>query len=117
MTSAAPWAGASIVRTWKGWIRSADRQKYAKYLEETGLREYRETPGNLGAFVMWRAEGDRTEVTAVSFWANRESITAFAGDDISVAVFYPEDDAYLIERDALTRHYDVGGVSDPGAPA
>lgn len=117
MTRTKPWAEASIVRTWKGWIRSVDRQKYAEYLDETGLREYRETPGNLGAFVMWRAEGDRTEVTTVSFWDNRESIVAFAGDDISVAVFYPEDDAYLIERDTVTRHYELGGAGNPAAPA
>jgi hypothetical protein len=108
MTSVEPWAHASIVRTWKGWIRTADRQKYGEYLEQTGLREYRETAGNLGAFVMFRAEDERTEVTTVSFWDTRESITAFAGDDISVAVFYPEDDAYLIERDTVTRHYDIG---------
>jgi heme-degrading monooxygenase HmoA len=108
MTGAGPWTDATIVRTWKGWIRSADRQKYAEYLEETGLSEYRETPGNRGAFVMWRAEGERTEVTTVSFWDSLESITAFAGDDIATAVFYPEDDAYLIERDTVTRHYELG---------
>ena len=110
-------AGASVVRMWTGWIRSSDRHTYAAYLEETGLGEYRETPGNLGAFVMWRPEGDRTEVTTVSFWDNRESIKAFAGDDISVAVFYSEDDKYLLERDTFTRHYELeapaGAVGGP----
>jgi hypothetical protein len=117
MTGGEPWAHASIVRTWKGWIRSTDRQEYAEYLEQTGLREYRETPGNLGAFVMWRVDCDRTEVTTVSFWDNLGSITAFAGDDISVAVFYPEDDAFLIERDSSTVHYEIGGAGEPVAPA
>ncbi|MET0989448.1 MAG: hypothetical protein ABWY54_02250 [Glaciihabitans sp.] len=105
MEPSVPPAGASVVRMWTGWIRSADRAQYAAYLEATGLREYRETPGNRGAFAMFREEGDRTEVTTVSFWNDRNSITAFAGDDISVARFYPEDDEYLLERDTHTRHY------------
>jgi heme-degrading monooxygenase HmoA len=108
MTTREPGATASVVRTWTGWIRSADRQTYGAYLEETGLREYRQTPGNLGAFAMFRTDGDRTEVTTVSFWDDRDSIRAFAGDDISAAVFYPEDDRYLLERDTVTRHYEIG---------
>jgi heme-degrading monooxygenase HmoA len=105
-------ARASVVRMWSGWIRSIDREAYGAYLEETGLREYRQTPGNLGALVMFRAEGDRTEVTTVSFWTDRESITAFAGDDITRAVFYPEDDAYLLERDTRTRHYEIDSPAE-----
>jgi heme-degrading monooxygenase HmoA len=107
MSAREPADGASVVRTWTGWIRSADRQRYGAYLEETGLREYRQTSGNLGAFAMFRADGDRTEVTTVSFWDDRESIRAFAGVDISAAVFYPEDDEYLLERDTRTKHYEI----------
>ena len=106
-------AQARIVRMWTGWIRTADRDTYSDYLEETGLREYRETPGNLGAWVLWRAEGDRTEVTTVSFWDRLDSIAAFAGDDLTTAVFYPEDDAYLLERDLVARHYEMGRPSVP----
>jgi len=113
MTTDGPGAGASIVRTWSGWIRSTDRASYSAYLEETGLSGYRQTPGNLGAFTMFRAEGDRTEVTTVSFWTDRESIRAFAGDDIEVAVFYPEDDEYLLERDSFTRHYEIDSPTEP----
>jgi heme-degrading monooxygenase HmoA len=109
MTASQPVTGASVVRTWTGWIRPGDRDRYAAYLEETGLREYRETPGNRGAFAMFRDEGDRTEVTTVSFWDERDSIRAFAGDDISTAVFYPEDDEFLLERDTTTRHYEIAG--------
>ena len=113
MTAAELDAGASIVRTWTGWIRSTDRGRYAAYLEKTGLSEYRQTPGNLGAFAMFREEGDRTEVITVSFWTDRESIRAFAGDDIEAAVFYPEDDEYLLERDTFTRHYEIGSPTEP----
>jgi hypothetical protein len=43
----------------------------------------------------------------LSFWDSRDSIRAFAGEDIDQAVFYPEDDRFLVERDLMVRHYDV----------
>ena len=36
-----------------------------------------------------------------------EAIKAFAGDEPEVAVFYPEDDRYLVEREELVSHYEV----------
>jgi hypothetical protein len=38
-----------IVRTWRGWVRTEDAAAYIAYIDETGMREYRETPGNLAA--------------------------------------------------------------------
>jgi heme-degrading monooxygenase HmoA len=54
-----------------------------------------------------RDDGDRSEIITFSLWDSRDSIRAFAGDDIGQAVFYPEDDRYLIERDRTVRHYEV----------
>jgi hypothetical protein len=31
----------------------------------------------------------------------------FAGDDISRAVFYPEDDEYLVDRETTVSHHEV----------
>ena len=39
-------------------------------------------------------------------------MTAFAGADVTVARFFPEDDAYLVERELTVAHYEVAG----GAP-
>jgi hypothetical protein len=36
-----------------------------------------------------------------------DSIKAFAGEDPEKAVFYPEDDRFLIERDLTAAHYEV----------
>lgn len=96
------------MRSWRGWIRPDDREDYTAYLEKTGLSEYRSTPGNLGAIALFRDLPDgRCEVRTLSWWASRDDITAFAGDDIDVAVFYPEDDRYLIGRDTVVEHFDV----------
>ncbi len=43
----------------------------------------------------------------LSFWDDLASIEAFAGDDIEVAVFYPEDDRFLTASDLTAYHYEV----------
>jgi heme-degrading monooxygenase HmoA len=97
-----------IARTWRGWVRTDDADAYVAYTVDTGLREYEATPGNLGCQMWTRDLGDgRTEVVTVSWWESRTSIVGFAGQDIDVAVFYAEDDRYLIERETTVSHYDV----------
>ena len=53
-------------------------------------------PGNRGAWVFWRTEGDRAEFITVSLWESRAAIEGFAGHDI--------------ERDLTVRHYEVTGA-------
>ena len=54
-----------------------------------------------------RDDGDRSEILTFSLWDSVDSIRAFAGEDIDQAVFYPEDDRFLIERDRTVQHYEV----------
>lgn len=96
-----------IVRIWRGWTRSEDTEAYATYIEETGLAAYQSTPGNQGAYLVSRPDGDRTEFLTISFWESEEAIRNFAGDDIHKAVFYPEDDRFLVDREMLVNHYHV----------
>ena len=88
-------------------MRSADADEYANYIAGTGLAEYEQTPGNRGAWMLTRDVGDRTEVVTFSLWESLESVKAFAGDDYETAVYYPEDDRFLVERDDNCAHYDV----------
>lgn len=98
----------SVMRGWTGWIRPESRQAYTDYLEQTGMAEYRATPGNLGALLLFRDLSDgRCEVKTLSFWRSRADIVAFAGEDISRAVFYPEDDQYLIGREDTVDHFEI----------
>jgi heme-degrading monooxygenase HmoA len=97
-----------IARTWRGWVRTKQTAAYVEYIARTGLAGYGKTPGNLGA-QMWTTDlgHGRTEVMTVSWWSSRADIEGFAGQDISVAVFYPEDDQYLIGRETTVTHYEV----------
>jgi len=96
-----------IARTWRGWTRRDDADEYAAYIEETGMRAYRETPGNRGAWMLRRDEGDRTEFVTLSYWDSLDAVRAFAGDDVERAVFYPEDDRFLVERETRVLHYEI----------
>lgn len=99
-----------IARIWRGAVRAKDAAEYAAYVQRTGIEGYQSTPGNRGAWLLWRTEGDRAEFVTVSFWDSREAIEAFAGQDISTAVFYPDDEQFLIERDLTVNHYEVAGT-------
>ena len=97
-----------IARMWRGWVRTEDRDAYVAYIEDTGMAEYRRTPGNIAAHMLTRdLDGGRTEIVTLSFWESRDVIRGFAGDDISWAVFYPEDDRYLVDRETTVTHYEV----------
>jgi heme-degrading monooxygenase HmoA len=93
---------------WRGWVRTQDRDDYVDYIERTGMTEYRRTPGNRGAHLMTRDLDDgRTEIVTLSFWDSLDVVAGFAGEDISRAVFYPDDDRYLVERELTVTHFEV----------
>lgn len=97
-----------IARIWRGWVRTPDRDAYVRYIESTGMAAYAATPGNFGAHLMTRELDDgRTEVVTFSLWDSMAAIEAFAGPDPVQAVFYPEDDRYLVDRETTVSHFEV----------
>lgn len=96
-----------IARVWRGVVRLTDADVYADYIRETGFDQYAQTAGNRGAWLLRRDEGERTEFVTYSLWDSLDSIRAFAGDDIERAVYYPDDERYLVERDDRVAHYSV----------
>jgi heme-degrading monooxygenase HmoA len=96
-----------IARTWRGWTSAVDADRYVEYLRDTGVREYRDTPGNRGVFMLRRIVGDRAEFLLLTLWESMEAVRSFSGPDERVAVFYPEDDAFLVERDRHADHFEV----------
>jgi heme-degrading monooxygenase HmoA len=96
-----------IARVRRGAVAAADGDAYARYVEETGVADYRATPGNRGVHVLRREVDDRTEFVLVTFWESTDAIAASAGDDIDAAVYYDEDDRYLLDREPRVAHYTV----------
>ena len=105
-----------IARSWRGAVRTEDTERYADYIRDTGLAAYASTPGNRGAWMLRRDLDDGlTEYLTFSLWDSMDAVRGFAGDDPDRAVFYPEDDAFLVERDTRVRHYVVAHEAHPAA--
>jgi heme-degrading monooxygenase HmoA len=96
-----------IARIWRGRTPAGKADAYHRYLEATGLKDYRDTEGNRGVYVFRRIQGDTAEFLLVSLWDSLEAVKAFAGQDHERAVYYPEDDDYLLEREPTVSHYEV----------
>ncbi|HEY7044776.1 MAG TPA: hypothetical protein VH419_13990 [Nocardioidaceae bacterium] len=100
-----------IMRIWRGVVATDRTKAYVRYIEDTGLAEYLAVEGNRGAQMVTRDLADgRTEVMTVSWWDDLDSVRGFAGDDVEVAKYYPDDDEFLLERDDVVRHYVVAAA-------
>jgi heme-degrading monooxygenase HmoA len=96
-----------IARRWRGWTRREDADAYLGYIRETGLKEYRDTPGNRGAWILRRDDGDRVEFVTLSFWDSMDAVRAFAGPDPDTAVYYPEDERFLVAQEDTVEHHEL----------
>lgn len=96
-----------IARIWRGRVHAHDLAAYRKYVQRTGLCDYRATPGNRGAYLLFSVESDVAHVMTYSLWEDRKSIQAFAGDDIARTRYYPEDERYLMELPAYLEHFEI----------
>jgi heme-degrading monooxygenase HmoA len=97
----------TILRIWRGATARERGDEYVDYLNETGLRDYRETQGNLGAMLLRRDDGELARFTTLSLWSSLDDVRAFAGDDVERARFYPADDDFLVEREERVEHLEV----------
>lgn len=96
-----------IARIWRGRVKPGLLEEYRAFLERTGLRDYRATPGNVAAYALASDRGEYGEIITLSLWESKEAIAAFAGEDINVPRYYPEDPQYLLELHDIVEHYDV----------
>lgn len=103
-----------IARVWRGATLAEDGDAYAAYLEETGMRNAREIPGSRGTLVLRRLRAGYAEFETILLFESMEDVSGFAGDELDAAVFFEQDDAYLVERDLEVRHYEVDVNLDVG---
>jgi hypothetical protein len=96
-----------IARIWHGAVPQAKAQAYRELMQKTALPDYQSTLGNLGAYCLYRLEGDIGHFEMLTFWDSIESIKRFAGDDYSLAKYYDFDRDFLLELEPRVRHYEV----------
>jgi heme-degrading monooxygenase HmoA len=99
-----------IARIWTGATRTRHAAAYQEYMGRVAMPGYAEVAGNRMVLMLRRdRDDDRTEFTMITLWADLEAVRLFTGPQAETAVFYPEDDLLLVERDRLARHHVVYG--------
>jgi hypothetical protein len=100
-----------IARRWHGRVPAAKAEEYLNYVTETGIADYRATPGNLGAWILHRHDGDIAHVETFTLWENEDAIRRFAGDDLLKARYYDRDADFLLEFEPEVLHFEAVGES------
>ncbi len=98
-----------IVRMWHGKVPTSKAAAYREFTNGRALPDYQSVKGNLSAYVLEREEGDITHFITLTFWESLEAIQGFAGQDVEVAKYYPEDKDFLLEFEPTVVHYEVVG--------
>lgn len=96
-----------ITRIWHGITKATDADNYLNYIAGTGLKDYRNTEGNLSAKILRKTEGDICHFVTVTEWDSYASIIKFAGQDYEKARYYAEDQKYLLEFEEKVAHYET----------
>ncbi|SRR6266567_7859158 len=96
-----------IARIWRGLTRDSQAEEYFEYLKATGIKEYRETEGNQGVFVLRNITAGQAEFLLITHWESWDAIRRFAGDEVNKAVYYPEDQKFLLALEPEVAHYEV----------
>lgn len=98
-----------IVRMWHGRVPTEKAGRYREFLNRRAIPDYRSVPGNVSVHVLERAEGDVTHFVTMTIWESLDAIRGFAGADVEVAKYYPEDRDFLLEFEPNVVHYEVVG--------
>lgn len=105
-----------IARIWHGRLRAEEVDEYVAYVEETGIKAQRGTPGNLASMILTRGKKDEAEIVVLSLWESMEAVRAFAGQRPEIAVYYVQDAKYLLEFEPEVHHYEVPAAESASVP-
>lgn len=101
-----------IVRMWHGRVPAAKAAAYRAFLNDRAIPDYRSVDGNISVHILERPDGDVTHFVTMTFWTSMAAIAGFAGADVDVAKYYPEDKDFLLEFEARVVHYEVVGSTE-----
>lgn len=96
-----------IARIWRSRVRPGMLRSYRRYIGNTGMNDYRKTPGNCGAWMLSATHEEHDDIITLSFWDSRPSVVRFAGEPIERAQYYPDDKKYLLDFPEKVEHFDI----------
>jgi heme-degrading monooxygenase HmoA len=95
----------AIARIWRGTVLTARADEYVDYQRETGIADILATPGNRGALLLRREDGEHTHFSTISLWDSEEDIEAFSGSADRAARLEPRDEEFLVDSVAEAEHH------------
>ena len=101
-----------ILRTWHGRTRLEDADSYERFMRERAAPDYGSVPGLVRAVFTRRDEEQAAHFLLVTVWDSMDSVRKFAGGDPARAKYYPEDEAFLLERETEALNHRVFFDSD-----
>jgi len=96
-----------ITRIWHGRTKIEHADEYLEFLKQTGIKDYKDTPGNLSVEVWRKKEGNVCHFYTVTRWNSFDSIKLFAGEEYEKARYYEEDKKYLLEFEDKVAHFET----------
>ena len=96
-----------ITRTWRGWSRSDQADRYEQHYRSEVVATLRQVPGFRGARLLRRTIGEETEFLSLTLFDDLNAIRSFAGSDYETAVVAGEARSMLIRFDERVCHYET----------
>ena len=81
--------------------------EYAEFMKERAAPDYGSIDGLEKLYFLRRIDGDAAHFLLVTLWDSMESVKKFAGEHPEKAKYYPEDDAFLLEKEETSALYEV----------
>jgi uncharacterized damage-inducible protein DinB len=100
-----------ITRIWHGRTAQNNAEDYLSFLRTKGISGYRQTAGNLSVKVGYQNKNEICHFWTITEWKDLDSIKSFAGNDFSRAVYYPEDEGVLLEKEEHVENFETIVVS------
>lgn len=102
-----------IMRIWRGITPKEQGDAYLEHLRQTALPALAEQAGQCGAWVLRRVQGDRCEFQLLTLWDSMDALRTFAGNQPERAIYFAEDDKFLLDMEPLVRLYEVADTVMP----
>ena len=97
----------TIMRLWHGEVAIEKADQYERFMIERAAPDYGSVDGLIKLYFQRRNEDTIAHFLLVTLWESLEAVTRFAGSEPELAKYYPEDDAFLLEKERNTTMYDV----------
>ena len=97
----------AVIRLWHGRVPIEKADEYERFLIERAAPDYGSVEGLQKMYFTRKDEGNVAHFLLITVWDSLESIKRFAGDELELAKYYPEDDDFLLEKEKYASIYRV----------